>query len=1095
MESKQCIKRVGMSILLGFLSSSLTGTLLWAQSTAQISGTVRDQSGAVLPGVEVTTTQTDTGLTRTTVTNETGSYALPSLPVGPYRLEAALPGFRTFVQSGIVLQVNASPVINPVLEVGQVSEQVEVQANAALVETRTTGVGQVIDNVRVLELPLAARNVQDLIFSSGVAIGGGNQSSQRNYPTDVISVAGGLNDGLTYMLDGGTHNEPYANVNLPLPFPEAMQEFKVETSSVPAQYGQHSAGAINVITKSGTNEFHGSLFEFVRNKVFNARNAFARERDGLKRNQFGGAIGGPIVKNKLFFFAGEQATVLRSAPTTVIAFVPTAQMLAGDWTAIASPACNRGRLVTLNPPFANNRVDPALFSPAAVNLVTKWLPPTTDPCGQISFGRKDNSDEHNILGRIDYQQSTKHSLFGRYQLARLDAPSNYDGKNWISVSTADYTRRGHSFVLGDTYLIGSNMVSSFRGTFLYSPNPKTLKHDFFTFSDLGVKNLYYPSGWPKFAEVNLNGSFSTSQVPTPGKSNTEVYQFAEDLSMTRGTHQFGFGVNFIHSLMNYAAGTFTPGQITFNGTNTNLPMGDLMLGKPSSWNQSQLSTQYYRQNYIALYLQDTWKTTAHLTLNGGVRWEPFIPAYDKFGPIAQYDKKWFDEGRRSAIFKNAPAGILFSGDAGIADTHSLGEKQWLRLAPRLGLSWDPHGDGLTVVKAAYGLFFDYPHMSLYSGLRDTPPRGGRITLPNPAGGFDDPWGGQPGGNPLPLVISPNMTFPVAGTYTIFPRDLKKTYINQWNVSIQRQIGTDWLASASYLGNNVIHMWYSHEGNPGIYLPGSSCMINGRPFSPCSTLGNLNQRRVLSLQNPDQGQYYSTLILADADSTRTYNGMTLSLQKRRTRGVTLQANYTWSHCIDNGYADVIQTNGLMIPERRGANRGNCELDRRHNFTMSTVYETPQFSNTTLRLLGTGWRISGILRVLAGPALTVTSGLDQALSGTTDQRPNQVLASPYAPNKSIDLWLNPLAFVQPALGTYGNAGSRSVRGPGSFRLDMGLTRSFRVREKQSVEIRAEALNLPNHVNPGNPSVSLNDPNFGRILSAADPRIMQIALKYVF
>src|SRR5437867_1034542 len=311
------------------LVSILSSVTLSAQSTAQISGTAKDQSGAVLPGVELTATQTATGIARSVVTNETGSYVLPNLPIGLYRLEAALPGFRTFAQTGIVLQVNGNPEINVVMAVGQVAETVEVQADAALVETRNTGVGQVIDNVRVMELPLNGRQVTELIILSGAAVGGGAQNTPRNYPTDIISVGGGSNDGLTFLLDGGIHNDPYGNQALPLPFPDALQEFKVETSAVPAQYGFHAAGAVNVVTKSGTNEFHGSLFEFVRNRIFNARNTFALERDGLKRNQAGGVIGGPILKNKLFFFGGYQGTIQRSAPRALVAYVPTLQMLAG----------------------------------------------------------------------------------------------------------------------------------------------------------------------------------------------------------------------------------------------------------------------------------------------------------------------------------------------------------------------------------------------------------------------------------------------------------------------------------------------------------------------------------------------------------------------------------------------------------------------------------------------------------------------------------------------------------------------------------------------------------------------------------------------
>src|SRR2546422_2889724 len=314
-----------------------------AQSTAQISGVVTDQSSAILPGVEVKVTQTDTGITRSAVTNETGSYVLPNLPIGPYRLEAALPGFRSYVRTGIVLQVGSNPVLNVRLEVGQVSETIEVQANTALVETRATGISQVIDNTRVLELPLNGRQVTELVLLSGVATTssqGTLNPGSRNYPTIIIQVAGGMQAGLTYRLDGSNHNDAYNNLNLPLPFPDALQEFKVETSGLAAQYGFHSSGVVNAVTKAGTNDYHGDLFEFVRNGAVNARNAFFLTNDGLKRNQFGGTVGGPIIRNKLFFFAGEQRTAERSRPSANRAYIPTPAMLAGDLTPNPFPAPN-----------------------------------------------------------------------------------------------------------------------------------------------------------------------------------------------------------------------------------------------------------------------------------------------------------------------------------------------------------------------------------------------------------------------------------------------------------------------------------------------------------------------------------------------------------------------------------------------------------------------------------------------------------------------------------------------------------------------------------------------------------------------------------
>src|SRR5438093_5879557 len=355
----------------------LTATTFWGQavSTSQITGTVKDQTGAVLPGAEVSATQMDTGAKRPVVSDETGSYILANLPIGPYRLEVGLPGFRTYVQTGIVLQVGSNPTIPVVLAVGQVSEQVEVSADAALVETRSTGVGQVIDNQRVLELPLNGRQATELIFLSGMAtpsLGAGLNSKVRNYPTTEVVIAGGLSNGMTYLLDGATHNDPYNNLNLPLPFPDALQEFKVETSALPAQYGHHSAAAINAVTKAGSNDIHGDLFEFLRNGVFNARNTFAPVRDNLKRNQFGGTIGGPLIKNRLFFFAGQQTTIERSTPGQTIEFIPNAQILAGDFTTIASAQCNTTGKVTLRAPYstsAENRIDPSQFSPVALNIL------------------------------------------------------------------------------------------------------------------------------------------------------------------------------------------------------------------------------------------------------------------------------------------------------------------------------------------------------------------------------------------------------------------------------------------------------------------------------------------------------------------------------------------------------------------------------------------------------------------------------------------------------------------------------------------------------------------------------------------------------
>src|ERR1019366_9713083 len=351
---------------------ALFASLAQAQSTAQINGTVRDAAGLAVAGSEVKATQTATGLVRTATSGADGSYTLANLPIGPYVVEVRKEGFSKYVQSGIVLQVDSNPTIDAALKVGNVSDQITVQADATMVETHATGVGQVVDSQRVVEMPLNGRNATELIFLAGMANVStqGAISSVRNYPTIVIAVAGGIPNGVTYTLDGTNYNDSYNHLNLPLPFPDALQEFKVETGALAPQYGSHSAAALNAVTKSGTNAFHGDAFDFLRNGDLNARDFFAPARDTLRRNQFGGTLGGPIKKDKLFFFLGYQGTEQRSAPGQQIAYVPTAAMIGGDFTAFTAPACNNGKQIALPTAqgFTGNVLPASRINPAALKF-------------------------------------------------------------------------------------------------------------------------------------------------------------------------------------------------------------------------------------------------------------------------------------------------------------------------------------------------------------------------------------------------------------------------------------------------------------------------------------------------------------------------------------------------------------------------------------------------------------------------------------------------------------------------------------------------------------------------------------------------------
>ena len=425
-------------MMLGAIVASLClSTLAAAQAVggAQLSGTVRDSSGGAIPGAEVTVTKVDTGQTRTVFTEAAGSYSFPNLPVGPYQLKVVLEGFKTYVRDGIVLQVSSNPTIDVTLGIGALAESVTVTAAATMTETKSTGVGQVIDNLRVLEMPLNGRQATDLVFLSGMATAApaADLNTAKNYPTTTISVAGGLANGMTYVMDGATHNDPFNNLNLPTLFPDALQEFKVESSALPARYGQHAAAAVNMVTKSGANDFHGSGFDFIRNYHFNAQNAFATSTDSLERNQFGGTLGGPIVRNKAFFFGAYQGKVEKSTPPTTINYVPTQAMLNGDFTAFASPACNSGRQIALKAPYANNQISPAQFDKVALGFA-KLMPISTDPCGKVQYGIPADNTEQQALAKADFTMSQNQTVSTRLIFARYNRAATYDGQNIMTTT-------------------------------------------------------------------------------------------------------------------------------------------------------------------------------------------------------------------------------------------------------------------------------------------------------------------------------------------------------------------------------------------------------------------------------------------------------------------------------------------------------------------------------------------------------------------------------------------------------------------------------------------------------------------------------------
>jgi len=1086
--------------LLAFCVSAVS---LWGQgSTAQISGTIRDATGAGVPSADIRVTQTATGLSRAVLSGEDGGYVVPNLPVGPYLVQVSKAGFSKYVQSGLVLQIGSNSTVDAVLQLGSTSSEITIRADAAMIETHSTGVGQIVDAQRVAELPLNGRNPTELIFLAGMANtapGTGSISSVRNYPTILISVAGGIPNGVSYSLDGTNHNDSYNHLNLPLPFPDALQEFKVETSALPPQYGSHSAAAVNAVTKSGGNQFHGDLFEFLRNGNLNARNSFAPVRDSLKRNQFGGVLGGPIKKDRLFFFVGYQGTLQRSEPTQAIAFVPTSDMLAGDFRAIAGVGCN-GRQITLPASlgFVDNQISPTRLNSAALTI-QKRLPIPTNACGNVNYGLKTNSDEHLSLVRLDYQINAKNSLFGRSYVALLDQPTTYDGKNALTLSSDASHFRTASLTLGHTYLVSPSIVNTLRVGANRVDAPK-IADNFASWQDLGVNASSFLAPTIRLS-VTGNAFAIGSGNSIVGLANTGPnYNIADDLNWVRGSHQFAFGANYLFELVNSKTGINATGLATFNGATTGLSLADFMLGTASAWTQGNLGQYYDRQQSFALYAQDSWKISSRLSIVYGVRWEPYTSPYAKYGWFAHFDQSLFNQNVHSSVYANAPAGLIFPGDSQWPSGNKIANNRWNMFLPRLGIVWDPEGKSRMTVRAAYGRFSDRMNLLGFTGFAQSPPYGNNITLNNV--NLSNPWATYPGGvNPLPIALSPNQVFPTAGAYTTDPFDWRPTMLDQWNLSIQRQVGADWLFTANYIGNKTTHLITAAQSNPAIFVPG----LCGT--SACSTTGNVNSRRLLNVLNPAQGKFYASIGTLDDGGTGTYNALFLSAQKRLSKGASVLANYTWSHCISDLWNAFPGNNGTsaVTPGNRRNDRSNCAgSDQRHVFNLSAVLQTPNFNQRALRWVASDWQISPIMKLKSAQFFTVTTGVDNALNAEGGQRPNLTNPNPYTTKPGVDGWLNASAFGSPAAGTYGNLGANNMRGPGVFQFDVSVTRTFRVREAQSIQIRGEAFNLPNTLNPSTPVSALNSPSFGKIqsdisgtngLGAGDQRIVQLALKYVF
>ncbi len=1046
-----------------FIISLLAGAaVLLAQGTVTIFGTVTDATGAAVPSVQITVTHKATGAVRQLKTDGTGNYVASQLAAGLYQLRAENSGFKTFILDNIETQVDENRRVDIQLAVGEVTERVEVTAEAAQVETRSGSIREVIDSKRIEGLPLNGRNPLQLQY---LVAGSGARGARDQAQNETVSINGSRTNSNNYQLDGGDNHDPYFNSPAIFPSPDALEEFSIQTNSYGADRGRNAGAFMTAVTKSGTNEWHGSAFEFLRNEKLNARNFFSNTVPPFRRNQFGGTFGGRIVRDKTFFFLSYQGTIERSAPGAVTATVPTAEQRRGDYSALTRPV--RDPLVGN---FPGNIIPPSRLNAASQKFLEALVPLPNRPNGLLSTSSQQKTDDHQGVAKVDHSFSSNHLLN-----ARLLRNSNIfrEATGNLPGFFADIDYQNWSIAAGDTYIFTPSLINSFN----------------FSYSDIDRRQLSVVPGdanWIKFG-AGFTRAFS---VEAPSGMHTLVdgyfnafsrfplnhfrknIQFSNMVSWTKGAHLLKFGGDVRRSILNLQELFRGDPYVRFGNTQTGEAMADMVLGLPFQYEQIAEAANRPRVTEMGFFTQDDWKVNRQLTLNLGVRWDPWFPFIDELDKFAQV---W--PGVQSTVFPTAPRGVVFPGDAGT--TRSMLNTAWGNVAPRFGFAYDPTGQGRTSIRGGYGMFFSQVRQQANNQISTNQPFSIKLTVSTPAGGINDPYRGV--GNPFPFTAptnaqeAANYKWLTPLTITQWNSDFRNAVIQQWNFNLQRQVGSSWILTGAYVGSKGNHLFMASEVNPGIYR----------------TTGNLNQRRPLF-------PIFANVTDQSSRGNSVYHAMQLSLNKRFTRGFTILANYTWSKLIDDSSGDGdVPANPFNFRNERGPS----DLDITHRVTASFIWELPKFSASpaVVKHVFGGWETNGILTFESGRWLNFTSGRDNSGSGVNGDRAD-LIGDPYLDTSRphgdlVQRYFNTAAFAQNPAGTFGTSGRNILRGPGQATIDFGAIKNFAITEKVRLQFRAEFFNLLNRVNLGNPNQNQSSAQFGVITSAGAPRVAQMALRLRF
>jgi carboxypeptidase family protein len=1052
-------------------------------TTGNILGTVTDSTGAVIPNAQVTVTNLETNFTRNGVTNASGEYLIQFLPLGSYRVEVTAPTFKKFAQTGVVLEINRNARVDAVLTAGAVTETVSVTSNAPLVETTQPALGQTINNQDIINLPLVNRDIYSLLELTAGVDTTFQATDNFGAPMRVTLVNGSSNGGagsVNYSLDGGTNASGLRNTGNQVPNPDAVREFRVITNSYSAEYGRFAGGVVDVVTKSGTNALHGSVFEFLRNDVLNANRWVPGQsllaKDPLKRNQFGGSFGGPIIRDRTFYFGSYSGLRQRQTNFANTATPPTAAERNGIFTGRIRDPLKTGNCTATDQTacFTNNTIPIARFDPAAKQILDKYIPLPNLPNGLYEVQDPHPLDTDELQFKVDHALTSAHQLTGSYFWTKgKDIVGLLGNLNWVD---REFSWRQHNYNIGETWTIGPTMINQFRLTYVRNFGGR-VNTPAIALGDLGSK--YQIQGAPSLPQIQVAGRFNlNSAIPGP-VAGSNLYQVRDVLSLNRGGHSIKFGgevslEKIIHDTLLNNYGTFS--FATSNARGTGNALADFLLGLPTTMNQDAPVTKIDNGWYFGLFVQDDFRIHPRLTLNLGLRYDLQLPYTDP------HDRKLtYVAGKQSVVVKTAPLGLLFPGDPGV--TRGIVATDRNNIAPRIGFAWDVKGDGKTAVRGSFGIFYGSMSGNEWNATADGQPFSIRQRFTN-VKSLSDPYGLLPGGvSPFPYSYDPNsprFVFPASVTGPSLDFVLPYTY--QMNLSVQRQLTNDLSVTASYVSTLGHKLPFDRD-------------INYPVYNSTATTTNFDQRR------PILPGTFGAVTLIQSILNTSYHGLQVTAERRFARSFSVKGFYTFGKSLDGAPLQASTRGGAQDLNNLALERGRTDNDRKHNLVFSSIWEISYFKRTQwlVRSLADGWSISAIASFRSGLPLTITSGNDNNRDGNTNDRAdligNPVLDHDRPRSEVVAKWFNTDAFRQNGTGQDGTAGRNIIDGPGLKNVDLGLFRNFNFTERIKLQFRAEATNAFNIVNLSNPTTGQNSSTFGQIRTARAMRQVQLGLRLSF